>query len=97
MLFRSVFALAGDLEDAKAADDRGDYETVLKLLRPLAEQGDAKAQFNLGVSYSKGKGVPQDDKEAVKWFRKAAALGDHASQNALGEMLLEARRKDSAE
>ena len=41
-----------------------------------AEQGLAGAQSNLGVCYSEGRGVPQDDKQAVFWFRKAAGQGD---------------------
>ena len=44
-------------------------------LRARAEQGDAEAQFNLGVMYSNGEGVPQDDAEAVRWYRLAAAQG----------------------
>ena len=47
---------AGPLEDATAAYDRGDYATALRLLRPLADQGDASAQFNLGVMYDNGRG-----------------------------------------
>ena len=42
-------ALADDLDDASAAYYWGDYATVLKLIRPFAEQGDAGAQYNLGV------------------------------------------------
>ena len=42
-------------------------------LRARAEQGDASAQFNLGVRYADGEGVPQDDAEAVRWYRLAAA------------------------
>ncbi|HHV6627196.1 TPA: tetratricopeptide repeat protein, partial [Haemophilus influenzae] len=49
-----------------------------------AEQGDAKAQFNLGVRYAKGQGVKQDDVEAVKWYRKAAEQGDADAQALLG-------------
>ena len=44
--------------------------------RRLAEQGDATAQFNLGVSYGNGEGVLKDDAEAVRWFRLAADQGD---------------------
>jgi hypothetical protein len=43
-------AVAGQFEDATAAYDRGDYATALRLLRPLAEQGDADAQTNLGCT-----------------------------------------------
>jgi TPR repeat protein len=40
-----------------------------------AEQGDASAQFNLGMMYAKGEGVPKDNVEAVEWVRKAAEQG----------------------
>ena len=40
-----------------------------------AEQGDAVAQFNLGVSYANGDGVPENDAEAVRWYRMAAEQG----------------------
>jgi len=77
---------AGPGEDAAAAYARGDYATALRLLRPLAEQGDAQAQYNLGVLYDNGRGVPQDNAEAMKWYRKAADQGDARSQNNLASM-----------
>ena len=57
------------------ATERGDYQTAFKLWLPLAEQGDAKAQFNLGVMYGDGLGVKQDYFEEVNWYRKAAEQG----------------------
>ena len=54
-------AVAGPLEDATAAFERRDFATALRLLRPLADQGNAVAQFILGVMYDNGKGVPQND------------------------------------
>ncbi len=68
------------------ATTRGDYHTAFKLWLPLAEQGMAAAQFNLGVMYEKGRGVKQDDFEAVKWFRKAAEQGMADAQFNLGFM-----------
>ena len=44
-------------------------------LRARAEQGDAPAQFALGVMYAEGRGVPQDDAEAVRWYGLAAEQG----------------------
>ena len=41
-------------------------------LMQKAQQGDADAQYNLDVKYDVGSGVPEDDKEAVKWYRLAA-------------------------
>ena len=62
-------------DEAVAAYQRGDYATAIRELRPLAEQGDADAQFNLGTMYGIGLGVPQDFAKAVKWYRKAAEQG----------------------
>ena len=54
--------------------------------RKKAESGDATAQFNLGVMYAKGEGVPKDDAEAVKWYRMAADQGLAEAQFNLGNM-----------
>ena len=70
----------------KEAIDRGDYATALKEWRPLAEQGEARAQTNLGVMYRLGEGVPQDDTEAVRWYRRAAEQGHTKAQFKLGAM-----------
>ena len=51
-----------------------------------ADAGKAYAQYNLGVMYANGIGVPKDHAEAVKWFRKAADQGDADAQNNLGVM-----------
>ncbi len=69
-----------------AAYKRGNYATAIRELRPLAEQGHAKAQYNLGQMYRKGQGVPQDYAEAVKWYRKAAKQGVAEAQYILGSM-----------
>ena len=68
------------------ATKRGDYQTAFKLWLPLAEQGDASAQFNLGMMYDNGQGVKQDDVEAVKWYRQAAEQGFADAQLNLGVM-----------
>jgi TPR repeat protein len=48
----------------------------LREWQPLADQGDADAQFNLGVMYDRGDGIPQDYAEAAKWHRLAAEQGN---------------------
>ncbi len=58
-------ALAAPVDDAIAAQNKGDYATALRLLRPLAEGGNATAQYNLGGLYASGQGVPQNYAEAV--------------------------------
>ena len=74
------------VDEGVVAYNRGDYATALREWRPLAEQGDAEAQFNLGLMYYKGRGVPQDYAEAVKWYRKAAEQGVAEAQYNLGFM-----------
>ncbi|MCK8863124.1 sel1 repeat family protein [Haemophilus influenzae] len=61
-----------------------DFKAMLAILQPLAEQGDAIAQFLLGGMYEEGRGVKQDDVEAVKWYRKAAEQGYADAQALLG-------------
>ncbi len=74
------------LDEGAAAAKRGDHATALREWRPLAEQGHASAQNNLGVMYNEGQGVQQEYAEAVKWYRKAAEQGFAGAQNNLGSM-----------
>ncbi len=73
-------------DEGAAAYLRGDYATAQREWRPLAEQGDAAAQFALGVMYDNGLGVTQDYAEAVKWYRKAAEQGNAGAQYNLALM-----------
>ncbi len=54
-------------DEGVAAYERGDYATAIREWRPLADQGDAVAQNNIGLMYDNGRGVPQDYGEAVQW------------------------------
>ena len=69
-----------------AASEKGDHQSAFQFWKPLAEEGDVRAQFNLGVMYSKGEGIKQDYFEAAKWFRKAAEQGNASAQLNLGVM-----------
>ena len=75
-----------DYQKGLAAYKSGDYATALRQWTPLAKQGNADAQNNLGVMYRHGMGVPQNDKTAVKWYRLAAEQGDADAQLNLGLM-----------
>ena len=75
MLSFAEIVVAGPLEDADAAVKRRDYATAVRLIRPLAEQGDATAQYTLGVFYDNGLGVPQDRIRAYMWFDLSATQG----------------------
>ena len=86
MLSLTAPVAAGQLEVGMAAHDRGDYESAFRLWQPLAEQGDADAQTLLGIMYSEGRGVPQDDAAAAKWYRLAAEQDYASAQRNLGVM-----------
>ena len=73
-----------DIDEGVAVYNRGDYATALQELRPLAEQGEARAQVMLGYMYANGRGVPQDYAEATRWYRASAEQGNGGAQNNLG-------------
>ena len=79
-------AFSADFQKGVTAYESGDFATALREWTPLAEQGYATAQSNLGQMYRQGKGVPQDDKTAVKWYRLAAEQGYATAQSNLGVM-----------
>ncbi len=67
-------------QEGMDAYNRGDYNTALKEFRPLAEQGFASSQFNLGLMYERGQGVPQDYVRAYRWYTLAANQGDYLAE-----------------
>jgi TPR repeat protein len=84
--------MAMPFEDGMAAYQRGDYVHAMHLWRPLADQGNARAQSNLGVMYAKGQGVRRRDyAAAASWYRKAAEQGNAIGQSNLGVMYAEGR------
>ena len=77
-------AFAGPLDVGKRAYAKHDFATALKLLLPLAENGNAEAQATLGTMYDYGQGVTQDFAAAIRWWRLAAAQGNALAQVNLG-------------
>lgn len=98
VLLPSVGA-ALDFNAGLRAYNAGNYRTALNEWRPLALQGNARAQNNLGFMYENGQGVDQDDAEAVRWYRQAAEQGDAIAQINLGFMYANGRgvAQDDAE
>ena len=84
-------ALSADFDKGVAAWEGGDYETALHEWTPLAEQGDASAQYNLGALYFNGQGVTQDYAAALKWYTLAAEQGSNESQAALSILYYEGK------
>ena len=73
-------------DEGSLAYSTKDYATALREWLPLAKKGHSAAQFNLGLMYSNGRGVPKDEGEAVAWFRKAANQDNAEAQYNLGVM-----------
>jgi V8-like Glu-specific endopeptidase len=77
-------ATAAELDDAVTAAHSGDYATALRRLNPLAEKGDARAQFDIGFMHAYGWGFQRNPAEAITWYRKAADQGLAVAQHFLG-------------
>lgn len=94
LVLSTVCLTAPAWADFKAGMDayqRGDYVTALGEWQPLAEQGQAIAQYQLGFLYANGKGVTKDDAKARQWYEKAAIQGHTEAQVNLGVLLMYAR------
>ena len=72
--------------DVWAAYHRGDYVSALDEVRPRADQGDARAQYILGLMYEHARGVPKNHDEARRWYGLAAQQGFADAQFRLGLM-----------
>lgn len=104
MIFVSSVAIAlasgaQALADVKAGIDayqRGDFATAVSTWQPLANAGDADAQYNLGQSYRLGRGVPIDPQIAESWFKRAADQGHERARNAYGLTLFQNGRRREA-
>ncbi len=100
LLVMAKIAPKDDLEIALKALERDDYEAALKGLYPLAEQGDATAQFHLAGMYGLGQGVAQDYVCAYMWYNlavlngsaDAVAVRDELAKVMTDEQIMDARR-----
>lgn len=75
---------AGPLDEGLAAFNAGNYAQAFALWKPLAEAGDAKARYDLGLMFQQGLGVEKDLKQARLLFEAAARQGDADAQYQLG-------------
>lgn len=79
-------ALAASVDEGVAAVEQGDYAKAVAIFRPLAEAGDAEAQYNLAILYRSGHGVEKDLDQSRLWLLQAAKQGIAAAQYRLGYM-----------
>ncbi|WP_312011095.1 MULTISPECIES: tetratricopeptide repeat protein [unclassified Bradyrhizobium] len=88
-------AHADSLKEATAAFAKKQYAAAIKLFRPLAEKGNAIAQYKVAVMHRMGLGVPKSEKEARKWSRLAAKQGNPQAQTLLGSLYYKASGEES--
>jgi uncharacterized protein len=86
LMLTPVAGVAQDFNAGLAAAQAGDFATALKEWQPLAAQGEARAQYNLGLMYDNGHGVSQDYASAFAWYKLAAVQGEARAQYNLGVM-----------
>jgi len=77
---------AGQLEEGKAAFEKREYQKAFALLLPLAEGSNTFAQISIGYMLSQGLGVGKNEREAIRWYEKAALKGDSDAQYNIGSM-----------
>src|SRR5262249_44968028 len=85
----SAWAEAPGGEDALAAYSRGDFKTAMKLLAPMAEDGNTFAEFTIGKMYLNGEGVAKDPKKGAVYIQRAADKGLAVAQFHMGRIYLE--------
>jgi TPR repeat protein len=85
-LFFSATCLHADFDQAAADFSAGKYAEALQQLQPLADKGDARSQYSLGVMHENGFGVDKNLQQAIAWYLKAAEQGNSDAQYNLGAM-----------
>lgn len=90
-----TFGLQGNAFDEAVTDyKKGNYIKALNTFYTLAQEYDAKAQFNVGLIYANGLGVQKDTQKAQTWFEKAAKQGNGVAQYNLAQMYHKEGKKD---
>jgi hypothetical protein len=86
LLTAPLTATASDFDQGLAAFKRGDHATALRVWKPLAEQGDRAAQYNLGLLFETGKGIAANKSSAITWYKKSAAQSFAKAHHNLGRL-----------
>lgn len=83
-LFVTGVALAAGFVDGQKAYQDGDYQQALEIIKPLADEGDSRAQALLAIMYDQGRGVEKNAQTAFSWYLKAATQGLPMAQHDVG-------------
>jgi uncharacterized protein len=82
-------------EEGADAFNSENYEKAIKIMLPLANEGDVRAQLSVASMYFAGLGVQQDYRQAIKWYRPAAEKGHPVAQHSLAISLLSLNEVDN--
>src|SRR3990167_6032786 len=85
----SMSELDMNLVSGISAFEAKEFSKAFKFLSPLAETGNAQAQYRLAVMYQNGLGHVRNEMMALKWMRAAAEQGDALAQHGLGYMYMQ--------
>src|SRR5215510_5449444 len=84
ILWAAALSAGAQIDAARAAFEKEDYDTAYRLYKPLAEQGTAEAQYRLGLMHKFGWGAGRDHADAARWLRAAAEQSHPEAQAELG-------------
>lgn len=94
-IITTISLIADDFNQAVEDYNKGAYIKALNTFYTLAKEGDAKAQYNVGLIYANGKGTTKDLPKAQKWYEKAASQGSGPAQYNLAQMYHVAAQNDT--
>ena len=86
LMMVAIPAFANDFQEGLDAIYETNYKKAMRKLMPLAESGHAAAQYNIGVMHEWGNGVPQDNSQALRWYKRSAERFHKDAQNNLGAL-----------
>jgi len=87
---------ASSVRNGVEAWQAGNFEEAIRQWRPLADRGDADAQYNIAQAYFLGRGVPQNMNLAEQWYQRAARQGHEEAAANYGLLLFQnGRRRDA--
>ena len=94
LFIASVSGANAEMQEGFASLRQEDYSRAAEVFRPLAEQGESTAMYNLGLLLDKGLGLEQDRSSAATWYRLAAERGEARAQYNLALLSIEGKAVD---
>jgi len=94
LLLLTLSVWSNDFDRAVEDYNKGSYIQALNAFYVLAKEGDAEAQYNVGMIYANGKGVKVDLSQSMRWYEKSAKQGNASAQYNLAKLLHDKKQSD---